>query len=206
MHSTNPSSRPSATEHRSRAAAPSDRNCAQPRWWSGRPFTATIASADAASPSTARCGSPSRRAPPPRTASYRVPWTRSTTSAATGPSASTAHRLVANHGMPRGRVGRPVERIDHHGHGRSGWCRPLSSLSTPTPAATSTSSAAASAARSLWCWPGIVSGQAPVDLARQGLDDRGRRRRAGSRAARRDRGRRSRPGDGSRRVSLPAEK
>ena len=46
-------------------------------------------------------GSPSQRAPPPRTASKRAPLARLTTRAASGPSASTAHRLVANHGMPR---------------------------------------------------------------------------------------------------------
>ena len=48
-----------------------------------------------------RIGLPSRRAPPPRTASKRMPDAWFTTTAARGPSASTAHRLVAYQGIPR---------------------------------------------------------------------------------------------------------
>ena len=50
---------------------------------------------------------PSSRAPPPRTASKRTPDAWLTTTAARGPSASTAHRLVAYHGMPRAALVEP---------------------------------------------------------------------------------------------------
>ena len=47
-------------------------------------------------------GVPSLRAPPPRTASNRIPDAWLTTTATLAPSGSTAHRLVAYQGMRRG--------------------------------------------------------------------------------------------------------
>ena len=57
-------------------------------------------------------GRPSRRAPRPRTASYRTPVAWLTTRATRAPAPSRTQRLVANHGMPRDGVGRPVDRVE----------------------------------------------------------------------------------------------
>ena len=60
--------------------------------------------------SGARRGWPRRRGRP----RSGCRWTRSTTRAASGPSASTAQRLVANHGMPRLALVEPSSGSTHH--------------------------------------------------------------------------------------------
>src|SRR4051794_3106002 len=93
------STTPAATAHRSSAAAPSARYWYQPRYWRGKPLRATSDWFSAVFVEGVS-GSPSTVAPAPRSARKVVALARLTTSAATGPSASTAHRLIAYQGMP----------------------------------------------------------------------------------------------------------
>src|SRR5579875_57405 len=101
-------------------------------------------------------GAPSRRDPPPRTASKRVPVAWLATTAASGPSRSTAQRLVAHQGKPRQALvdpstGPPTTTTDLS----RAW-QPDSSDTTPKPAPSSTDNAARSTTRPLRCWPGRV--------------------------------------------------
>src|SRR3954467_15126933 len=102
MQSTYPSSWPQATAQRSNAAAPKARNWRHPPWTGGQPDKPTTASPTDEQPD-GRIGTPSRRAPPPRTASNRVPvaWFTTTAANASPPDRSTAHSEVANQGSPR---------------------------------------------------------------------------------------------------------
>src|SRR3954453_15008756 len=95
-----PSSTPAATRHRSSAAAPRARNCAQPGDGGGAAEIPTIAEPNPEHPD-GRIVAPSRNAPPPRVADHRPPEGWLTTSATAGPSSSTTHIEVANHGTPR---------------------------------------------------------------------------------------------------------
>ncbi len=62
---------------------------------------------------------PLRHAPSPRRASKRSPLTRLTTSAASGPSASTAHSEVANQGIPCAALVEPSRGSTTTSNGRS---------------------------------------------------------------------------------------
>src|SRR4051812_28953755 len=99
-----------------------------------------------------RIARPSWNAPPPRTASKRRPVARVTTSAGSGPSPSTAQRLVANQGMPRRALVEPSTGSITTSTSRSPSVTPDSSLSTPKPARSRIVSATSSAARSLKYW------------------------------------------------------
>ena len=160
---------PDATAQRSRAAAPSARNCRQPRWSFGQSRQPDQRRRPAGVHADGRTGSPSRRAPPPLTASHRVPVTWLTTTAATGPAASNAQMLVAHHGRCRGRVGRTVDRVedgDDLPTRRGGGRTPRTGR--PSPASSSTPTAARSATRSLLVLAGPGPGQAPVLEAVEG--------------------------------------
>src|SRR3984885_5392994 len=93
-------------------------------------------------------GNPSLRAPPSRTASNRDPVAWLTTTDPRGPSASTAHRLVAYHGTPLAALVDPSTGSRTTTTGRSRRRGPDSSDMTPTPARSSTERAASSATRS----------------------------------------------------------
>src|ERR1700721_3122673 len=101
-----------------------------------------------------RC--PSRKAPPPAQAENLTPTAWLTTTAATGPSSDTAHRLVAHHGRPRDALVEPSTGSITTRMGRSGWWSPDSSEKAPRPARSSPSRAAASATISLPYWSGRV--------------------------------------------------
>src|SRR6266540_7111793 len=130
--STYPSSEPAATSHNASAAEPRARNCFQASGCGGRPARSTTASSTACT-GDGTSASPSRRAPPPRTAVVTEPvaWLR--TSEQSRPSASSAQSEIAQYGIPREQLVDPSTGSTTTVTGASGGpLHPDSSLTTAT--------------------------------------------------------------------------
>src|SRR3954467_5530097 len=145
--STYPSTTPSANAHRSSAHAPNARNCAQPTSGGGTAVIAMIASDNDEEADGCNLRSP-HHAPPPRSAEKRTPVAWLTTNETAGPSSSTKHNDVANHGRPRLAFVEPSMGSITTTSPVDVGLKPLSSDNTPTPARFSTASAASSAVTS----------------------------------------------------------
>ena len=140
---------PTAISHSPSAAEPSDRNCFHGSELAREPGEVRPSRPRPESSPTTRSRTPSRNAPPPRTAVTRTPVAWFTTSPASAPSASSAQIDVAQYGMPREQFVDPSTGSSTTvivAPSRS--CTPDSSLTIRTGARCRTRHASASATRS----------------------------------------------------------